>query len=150
SGKLYTQELSVSHFFCPDCGGQIKATPGKLHEREERKEEEEHPLASLKQGQSKDEEDTENDSLEPVTSRTWFTLKPRWCRCSTDARNRPGPGNPVGRIRIRTPLWSDARIEATQRKHPQLTFAAWYTAVERLHGHGCQTKRTAAGACSAK
>jgi hypothetical protein len=150
SGKLYTQEVSVSHFFCPDCGGQIKATPGKLHEREERKEEEDHPLAERKPGGSNDEEDTENNSLEPVTSRTWFTLKPRWCQCRSDARNRPGPGNPDGRTRIRTPLWSDARLEAAQRKHPQLSFAAWSAAVERLHGDGCQTQRTAACASSAK
>jgi hypothetical protein len=34
TGKLYAREETVSHFYCPDCGGQIKATPGKLHERE--------------------------------------------------------------------------------------------------------------------
>ena len=138
SGELYTQEMSVSHFFCPDCGGQIRATPGKLHEREERKEEEEHPLAALKQRQSEEEEEADSDSLEPVTSRTWFTLKPRWCHCCSDPRNRPGPHNPVGRSRIRTPLWSDARIEAAQRKHPQLSFATWSAAVERLYGQDCQ------------
>ena len=89
SGKLYTREETVSHFFCPGCGGQIKAKPGKLHEREQRSDEEEQQFAALKKGQQEDEE-AEEDGLEPVTSRTWFTLKPRWCRCRTDARNSRG------------------------------------------------------------
>ena len=134
SGKLYTRDETVSHFFCPGCGGQIKAKPGKLHEREQRSDEEEQQFAVLKKGQQ-EEEEAEEDGLEPVTSRTWFTLKPRWCRCRTDARNRPGPRNPAGRTRVRTPLWTDARLEAAQRKHPQLPFAAWSAAVERLYGH---------------
>ena len=134
SGELYTREETVSNFFCPDCGGQIKAKPGKLHEREQRSDEEEQPLAALKKGQQEDEE-AESDSLEPVTSRTWFTLKPRWCTCRADARNRPGSRNPAGRTRVRTPLWTDARLEAAQRKHPQLPFAAWSSAVERLYAH---------------
>src|SRR5260221_12713656 len=41
NGQLYTQEITVSHFFCPGCGGLIKATPGKLHEREQQTDEEE-------------------------------------------------------------------------------------------------------------
>ncbi len=134
SGKLYTRDETVSHFFCPGCGGQIKAKPGKLHEREQRSDDEEQQFAVLKKGQPEDEE-AEEDGLEPVTSRTWFTLKPRWCRCRTDARNQPGPRNPAGRTRLRTPLWTDARLEAAQRKHPQLPFAAWSAAVERLNGH---------------
>jgi len=137
SGELYTQEITVSHFFCPDCGGQVRATPGKLHEREERHDEEDQPLATLKKGQPEEDEEAESDSVEPVTSRTWFTLKPRWCQCRADARNRPGPRNPAGRTRVRTPLWTDARLEAAQRKHPQLSFAAWSAAMERLYGqHG--------------
>ena len=96
TGKLYAREETVSHFFCPDCGGQIKAKPGKLHEREQRSDEEEQQFAVLKQGQQEDEE-AEEDGLELVTSRTWFHFKPRWCRCRTDARNRPGPRNPEGR-----------------------------------------------------
>ena len=133
SGKLYTRDETVSHFFCPGCGGQIKAKPGKLHEREQRSDEEEQQFAALKKGQQ-EEEEAEEDGLEPVTSRTWFTLKPRWCRCRADARNQPGPRNPAGRTRVRTPLWTDARLEAAQRKHPQLPFAAWSAAVERLYG----------------
>ena len=134
SGKLYTRDETVSHFFCPGCGGQIKAKLGKLHEREQRSDEEEQQFAVLKKGQQ-EEEEAEEDGLEPVTSRTWFTLKPRWCRCRTDARNRPGPRNPAGRTRVRTPLWTDARLEAAQRKHPQLSFASWSAAVERLYRH---------------
>jgi len=134
SGELYTQEISVTHFFCPDCGGQIKATPGKLHEREQRQDEEEHPLAALKKGQQEDDA-AEDDDVEPVTSRTWFTLKRRWCQCRAAARNKPGLRNPEGRTRMKTPLWTDARIETAQRKHPQLSFAAWSAAMERLYKH---------------
>jgi Uncharacterised methyltransferase family (DUF6094) len=134
SGKLFTREETVSHFFCPGCGGQIKAKPGKLHEREQRSDEEEQQFAALKKGQQ-EEEEAEEDGLEPVTSLTWFTLKPRWCRCRTDVRNRQGPRNPAERTRVCTPLWTDARLETAQRKHPQLPFAAWSAAVERLYGH---------------
>jgi hypothetical protein len=132
SGKLYAHEATVTHFYCPGCGGQIKATPGKLHEREQRSDEEEQQLSTLKKVQQ-EEEVAESDDLEPVTSKTWFTLKPRWCRCHSDARNKPGPRNPEGRVRVRTPLWTDARLEVAQRKHPQLSFGSWSAAVHRLY-----------------
>jgi hypothetical protein len=132
SGKLYTKETRVSHFFCPDCGGLIKAIPGKLHEVEKRADErEEDGLLLIKQGQP-EEEEQEDDRYEPVTSRTWFTLKPRWCTCRTNVRNQPGPHNPTGRTRVRTPLWTDARLPAAQRKHPQLSFADWSHAVAQV------------------
>ncbi len=149
TGKMYTRDETVSHFYCPGCGGQIRAKPGKLHEREQRSDEEEQQFAVLKKGQQEDEE-AEEDDLEPVTSRTWFTLKPRWCRCRTDARNRPGPHNPVGRPRVRTPLWTDARLEATQRKHPQLSFASWSAAVERLYGQKGHSERTETAVASVR
>jgi hypothetical protein len=136
TGKLYAREETVSHFFCPGCGRQIKAKPGRQHEREQRSDEEEQHLTALKNGQQ-EEEVGESDELEPVTSKTWFTLKPRWCKCRTDARNQPNPCNPAGRTRVRTPLWTDARLEAAQRKHPQLSFACWSAAVNRLYrGNG--------------
>ena len=53
SGKLYTRAETVTHFFCPGCGGQIKATPGKLHEREPRSTEREGPLTALKTGRAR-------------------------------------------------------------------------------------------------
>jgi hypothetical protein len=136
NGALYSEETTVTHFYCPGCGAQIRATPGRLHEREERPDEEESPLTMLKKGRLEEEDEEEeaaSDSLEPVTSRTWFTLKQRWCRCRADARNRPGPRNPGGRSRVKTPLWSEVRLAAAQRKHPQLPFAAWSAAVEQLH-----------------
>jgi len=136
SGELYMQETTTSRFYCPDCGSLITATPGKLHEREQRADEEESPLAALKKAKPEEEDATEEDGVEPVTSRTWFTLKPRWCHCRADARNRPGPHNPAGRTRVKTPLWSEARLKAAQRKHPQLSFAAWSRAVERLYRPG--------------
>src|SRR5581483_9190350 len=51
SGELYTQEVALSRFYCPDCGDLIKATPGKLHERELRTDEEESGLSALKPAQ---------------------------------------------------------------------------------------------------
>jgi len=149
TGKLYAREETVSHFYCPDCGGQIKANPGKLHEREQHSDEEEQHFAALKKGQQEDEE-AEEDGLEPVTSRTWFTLKPRWCRCRTDARNQPGPRNPAGRTRVRTPLWTDARLDAAQRKHPQLPFVSWSAAVERLYGRNGHNAGKATAIASAR
>ncbi len=129
SGDLYTRAMTTSHFYCPDCGAQIQATPGKLHEVESRRDADEEQLVLHRIGQESEEEDLAEDDREPVTSRTWFTLKPRWCRCRADVRNQPGPHNPTGRTRVRTPLWTDARLEAAQRKQPQLSFAEWSTAV---------------------
>jgi len=36
SGELNTEETTITHFFCSGCGGQIRSTPGRLHECEER------------------------------------------------------------------------------------------------------------------
>ena len=149
NGTLYTEETTVTHFFCPDCGAQIKATPGRLHEREQRPDEEEQSLTALTPGKQDNSTTDEEDDLEPVTSRTWFTLKPRWCRCRNDARNRPGPRNPLGKTRVRTPLWSEMRLEAAQRKHPQLPFAAWSAAVEHMARPGNVGQRSVAEAAVA-
>jgi SAM-dependent methyltransferase len=149
SGELYIQESTVSRFYCPGCGSLITATPGKLHEREQRPDEEESPLAALKKAEPEEEDAMEEDGVEPVTSRTWFTLKPRWCRCPMDARNKPGPRNPTGRTRVKTPLWSEARLEAAQRKHPQLPFAAWSRAVEHLYRPGGEEHQAVAEAAVA-
>lgn len=130
SGELYTKEVVFSHFFCPDCGGQIKALPGKLHDPEPRPGANDAPLIPMR-GTS-DADTTDDDRCEPVTSRTWFTIKPRWCSCRADARNQPGPRNPDGRSRTRAPLWTDARLEAAQRKRPQLSFASWSQAIQRV------------------
>ncbi|MGB8345724.1 MAG: DUF6094 domain-containing protein [Ktedonobacteraceae bacterium] len=130
SGERYTREVTISYFFCPNCGGQIKAIPGKLHEPEPRPGAEETPILFARGKQ--DESAADDDRCEPVTSRTWFTIKPRWCQCRADTRNQPGPRNPDGRTRTRAPLWTDARLEAAQRKHPQLSFASWSQAVQRV------------------
>ena len=133
SGELYTRETVVSHFFCPGCGSQIRAIPGSLHEVEKRPQDGEEEERSMLGGKGQvEEEEQEDDRYEAVTSRTWFTLKPRWCACRADVRNRPGPRNPLGRVRFRTPLWTDARIEAAQRKQPQRSFAAWHASMSRM------------------
>jgi len=133
SGELYTRETSVSHFFCPDCGGEIKAIPGRLHEVEQCPNEGEGDGLLLRRaGPPQGEAEPEDDRYEPVTSRTWFTLKPRWCNCRADARNRVGPRNPLGRRRRRTPLWTQVRLAAAQRKHPQLSFVDWSQAMTKV------------------
>jgi len=138
-GTLYTRVLSTSHFFCPDCGAQVQATPGKLHDVEPRRRADEEQLILKRVGQTEEDEDRDDDDREPVTSRTWFTLKPRWCRCRADVRNQPGPRNPTGSMRVRTPLWTDARLAAAQRKQPQLSFAGWHTAVHALRVHASRS-----------
>jgi hypothetical protein len=129
TGKLYTKAVAETHFFCPGCGGLIRAIPGKLHEVERTSggDEETNSLHLLLSATSP-ETMPDADRAVPVTSRTYFLLKPRWCQCQHDARN----ATPDGRTRIRTPLWTEARRPDTQRKHPQMGFASWSQAIERV------------------
>jgi predicted RNA methylase len=126
SDDLLTREVTVPYFYCPDCQGRIDAVPGRINTPAGQEKGE--ATGVLKAAQEKEDERLS----EPVTSLTWFKTKQRWCTCRSDARNLPGPHNAEGRQRFRTPLWSDARTEATQRKHPQLPFAAWSKAMTRL------------------
>jgi hypothetical protein len=129
TGELYTKTVTESHFFCPGCGGMIRAVPGKLHEVEHKADtdEETSGLQALLSATSP-ETMLDADRAVPVTSRTYFLLKPRWCQCQTDVRN----ATPDGRIRIRTPLWTNARRPEAQRKHPQMGFASWSRAVAQV------------------
>ncbi len=130
SEDLLTKEVNVPYYYCPDCHGRIDAVPGRLHQPEEK--EQQQPPSELR-GILKAAQEKEEERLsEPVTSLTWFQTKPRWCKCKSDARNFPGPRNRDGRQRFSTPLWTDARREATQRKYPQLSFAEWCLAMDRL------------------
>ncbi len=135
TGAWYTRMESSTRFFCPDCGTMLKAVPGKLHEVEKKPSDEE-AIALFKQPQVAELE-KEDDRLEPVTSRTWLTLKPRWCDCR-DPRQRERAGQREAKRRPRTPLWTDARRPEVQRKHPQMSFASWSRAVshiQRAMGH---------------
>src|SRR6266699_3496006 len=137
SGDLLTKEVKVSHFYCPTCCisrryplagliGRIEAVPGQrdqLSGQEQNKQE----------GQVRASEDQDREQArqsEPVTSLTWFRQKPCWCSCPTDRRNeeRRSVGTPV----LRAPLWQERRLAATERKNPQIPFAAWSQAMTSL------------------
>jgi hypothetical protein len=129
TGELYTKLVTETHFFCPGCGGLVRAIPGKLHdvERQSDRDEETSGLQLLLSAATPDAM-LDEDRAVPVTSRTYFTLKPRWCKCQRDARNDA----PDERSRIHTPLWTDARRPEAQRKHPQMGFASWSQAVAQV------------------
>jgi len=137
AGELLTREVKVSHFYCPTCSvsrryppggrvGRIDAVPGQHDQSggQEQGKREELVRASEDQDQERERQS------EPVTSLTWFRQKPRWCSCPTDRRNeeRRSVGNPV----LRAPLWQERRLAATERKNPQLPFAAWSQAMASL------------------
>jgi hypothetical protein len=129
TGELYTKPVTETHFFCPGCGGLIRAIPGKLHDVEQKPDRDDETRGLqllLAAGQS--EAMLDDERAVPVTSRTYFTLKPRWCQCTTDARN----ATPDGRTRVRTSLWTEARRPDAQRKHPQMGFAAFSRAVAQV------------------
>jgi hypothetical protein len=133
TGAWYSRLESATRFSCPDCGRIVKAIPGKLHEVEKKSADDEEGLALFKQSQVAELEQEDDDLLEPVTSRTWFTLKQRWCDCQEPRhRHREQADNREAKHRPRTPLWTDARLPAAQRKHPQMSFASWSQAVSRL------------------
>src|SRR6185312_5103004 len=73
--KILTREMNVTYFYCPTCGSRIDATPGRLQEKEE------------KQSQTETVKKESKDSrVEPVTSKTWFITKQRWCKCRSSRR----------------------------------------------------------------
>jgi predicted RNA methylase len=129
TGELYTKLVTETHFCCPGCGGLIRAIPGKLHEVEKKLDKDEETSGlQLLLSSGASEALLDEDRAVPVTSRTYFTLKQRWCQCNGDARN----ATPDGRTRVRTPLWSEARRPDAQRKHPQLGYASFAQAIERV------------------
>jgi predicted RNA methylase len=129
-GDLLTKEVKVSHFYCPTCSvspryppggqvGRIDAVPGQRDQ-----------AGGQGQGTREGQDQEQSRQSEPVTSLTWFRQKPRWCTCPTDRRNeeRRSVGKPV----LRAPLWQERRLAATERKNPQLSFAAWSQAMTSL------------------
>ncbi len=137
SGDLLTKEVKVSHFYCPTCSvsrryppgghvGRIDAVPGQRDVSDGQVQ-----GTQDKQTRATEEQDRDNErQSEPVTSLTWFRNKQRWCACPTDRRNveRRSMGNLV----LRSPLWEERRSQATERKNPQLSFAAWSKAMASL------------------
>jgi hypothetical protein len=136
TGELHTKQVTVSHFYCPSCSvsrqfpplghiGRIDAMPGQRDPAGQEQGAQEGQVSLSGQ------ESLENArQSEPVTSLTWFRQKPRWCTCCTDWRNveRRSMGKPV----LRSPLWQERRTAATERKNPQLSFAAWSQAMASL------------------
>jgi len=152
SGDLLTREVKVSHFYCPTCSvspryppggrvGRIDAVPGQRDPSGEQEQDK-------REGQVRATEDQEQEQArqsEPVTSLTWFRQKPRWCVCPTDRRNeeRRSVGKPV----LRAPLWQERRLATTERKNPQLPFAAWSQAMASLVD-GAREKEATGGVAS--
>lgn len=86
TGELMTKQATHSTFFCPDCGLRVEDVP---------------------LGTKEDEE-----TLEPVTSVTYFHLKRRWCRHCNASLN------------------AKDRISERRAKWPHVPFAAWSQGVE--------------------
>ncbi|MBO0784102.1 MAG: hypothetical protein J2P37_35295, partial [Ktedonobacteraceae bacterium] len=126
SGHWLMRPSNHSRFFCPDCGGCIKAIPG----REEKKA---SPTVAPDEDdgtlQAEQERKQEREKR-PVTSRTWFERKQRWCTCQDDRRNSERRRH--GKKPQRAALWTDTRLASTRRKYPSLSFADWSAAMERL------------------
>jgi hypothetical protein len=136
TGEVYTKLVTQTHFFCPGCGDLIRAIPGKLHEVEKQPDKDEETSGlQLLLSSGTSEALLDADRLVPVTSRTYFTLKQRWCRCQGDARN----ATPDGHLRVRTPLWTEARRPDAQGKHPQLGYASFAQATERVQQQAQQS-----------
>ena len=132
TGKLLTREVQISYFFCPDCGGRIDAVPGKLNQPDE---EEDTKLKNKRvqrgsSAEAREKDDAAQDKTSPVTSRTWFTTRPRWCKCESGRRNQDRRER--GQAPLRAALWQDDRTRVTNRKHPQVPFAAWSAACSTL------------------
>lgn len=113
TGQLLTKEVKTPYFYCPTCGGRIDATPGKEKEKQQ---------AGAKNGAEKEQD----SQTEPVTSITWFTLKPRWCKCAGSRRTRDRQDR--GKQPILAPLWQRDRTEAANKKLPPCTFGQWTAA----------------------
>lgn len=139
TGKLLTEEQKVSHFSCPDCGGIISAVPGKLNQPsdEEQRSKIKSAVAHLEKRSEADGQEAKQGSIspgnhrtEPVTSRTWFTTKPRWCRCSAGQRGQEREAR--GKLSLKTALWQDDWVKTTKRKFPRASFAEWSAAMTVL------------------
>ena len=100
TGVFLMKDDVESTFFCPDCGTIVEAEPGSLRKRQ--------GTAASAEAKADDAEAKQ----EPVRSLTWFEDKRRSCaHCGA-------------------PLWTDARIKATQAKYPHIPFATWSKAVD--------------------
>lgn len=159
------KSVTNSHFYCPNCSvarryalgsptGRIEAVPGQRDattsasaavgealQRSKRLAQRRAQVGAGAVGEEEEEQEKEQERRsEPVTSLGWSRQKPRWCLCPTDRRNeeRRSEGLPP----LRTPLWTDMRTAATQRKNPQLPFAAWSQAMTALVAQARQAEHT--------
>ncbi len=147
AGNLLTKEVKVSHIYCPACSVSRRYPPGGRVGRIDAVPGQHDPSGGQEQGKqegqihaSEDQDREQARQSEPVTSLTWFRQKPRWCSCPTDRRNeeRRSVGKPV----LRAPLWQERRLAATERKNPQLPFAAWSHAMTSLVDAARETEAT--------
>ncbi len=122
TGELVTTLRTVTRFRCPHCGVVIRGKPyGGQHARAEVPAPAPEPTAENLSPAA--EED--NDILEVVTNRTYFTTRPRTC---------PDCGDP---------LWTAVRTNPKQRGIP---FGAWAAAVAAQEAPALQAADAAAHA----
>jgi SAM-dependent methyltransferase len=113
TGEVLTKVQQITLFFCPDCGRLVEASPwGHRLDQKQGK-----TLAEDQESEARPSEG-EDDLVEPVTSRTWFEQKPRWCRHCNGA------------------LWTEARVPAAARKYPSVPFATWAEGAEQAPPQG--------------
>src|SRR5947209_3062549 len=135
--RLLTKTVTVTYYFCWECDGMVSAVPGKANQPdEEEKNKKKGKLGSVKASKEREEDGggeekkEDEDKKEPVTSKTWFTIKRRWCTCAASKRNqeRLEEGKPP----LKAALWTDERLAATNRKYPSLSFGEWSAAMASL------------------
>ncbi|HXH22597.1 MAG TPA: DUF6094 domain-containing protein [Dehalococcoidia bacterium] len=101
TGRTITEWLITPNFFCPDCGKLVEGEPrGRKKEREDT--------------DAADAAETKEETLEPVTSITYFVKQQRSCR-HCDA-----------------PLWTRVWTPATEAKAGMPTFGIWSAAAGQL------------------
>ena len=110
-GVLITKTIHKVHFLCPDCLHIIKATPRSLQTSSTPADAEEEML-----------EKAESEEQRPVESIEWFQQQPRFCTNLRPLKERRGRAK---RQTCGAALWSMHRIEAIERKAPQLPFSLW-------------------------
>ncbi|GER88941.1 hypothetical protein KDW_31030 [Dictyobacter vulcani] len=123
TGEPLVEARTKTHYRCPDCFGLILGIPDRLQPAKT-----DHRDDGSELLQQEDEE--ENESLKSVvTSRGWFEKKPRWCTC---AHTRNAERTRQHQKSLRTPLWTQARVQTTQQKYPALSYQEWTQVIDTV------------------
>lgn len=129
SGQMLTHVVTRSYFYCCTCGKRVDAVPGKLDQRDDTEPKKKSKNADASSDASEEKQESDTNNLSPVTSRTYFKKKLRWCVCDDlPNQERRERGLPLRR----SPLWQETRTEGAVRKNPQAPFASWSAAFAQL------------------